>query len=124
MNTTIEPTESTDDRLTKSRPCSLESKDGCIASAMRIIGSKWTALILRDLADSTRRFSELNRSIPGMSPRTLSKRLDDLKSDGIISKNIPGKAAAHAEYYLTNKGRDLVPILRQMAAWGERYRDI
>jgi len=104
------------------KPCSsLESKDGCIASAMQVIGNKWTALILRDLTDGTRRFSELERSITGMSPRTLSQRLDDLEAHGIITKQSFSEVPPRIEYVLTQKGRDLVPVLKQMASWGTKY---
>jgi DNA-binding HxlR family transcriptional regulator len=103
------------------KPCDLEPKDGCIAVAIQVIGNKWTALILRDLAGSTKRFSELERSIPGMSPRTLSQRLDDLEKHSIISRKCLNQVPAHIEYSLTEKGQDLVPILRQMASWGEKY---
>lgn len=99
----------------------LERKDGCIASAMQIIGAKWTALILRDLYESPKRFGELERSLTGVSPRTLSQRLDDLEYCGIISKKAYAEAPPRTEYSLTEKGQDLVPVLQQMAAWGDKY---
>lgn len=106
----------------KNSPCSsLEKKDGCIASAMQIIGSKWTALILRDLHDSPRRFSELEQSLTGISPRTLSQRLDDLEKHCIITKKTFAEVPPRVEYTLTEKGEDLVPVLQHMAAWGDKY---
>lgn len=99
----------------------LERKDGCIATAMQIIGAKWTALILRDLCESPKRFGELERSLAGVSPRTLSQRLDDLEYCGIISKKSFSEAPPRTEYTLTSKGHDLVPVLQQMAAWGDKY---
>ena len=99
----------------------LETKAGCIASAMRIIGSKWTALIVRDLVSGPKRFGELERLVSGINPRTLSQRLDDLEDHGILDRTIT--EATHATYELTKKGRDLVPILQQMAAWGDKYYD-
>jgi DNA-binding HxlR family transcriptional regulator len=101
---------------------SLESRDGCIASAMSIIGNKWTALILRDLVDGPRRFSELEKTVGNINPRTLSQRLDDLESYNIITKKNFSEMPPHIEYSLTQKGHDLVPILRQMATWGEKYQ--
>jgi DNA-binding HxlR family transcriptional regulator len=100
----------------------LEPHIGCIASAMEIIGNKWTALILRDLASGPKRFGELERSLEGISPRTLSQRLDDLAAHGIISRKSFAEVPPRCEYSLTSKGDDLVPILRQMAVWGEKYR--
>jgi DNA-binding HxlR family transcriptional regulator len=99
----------------------LESKIGCIASAMEIIGSKWTALILRDLTTGPKRFGELERSLVGISPRTLSQRMDDLEEHGIITKESFAEVPPRCEYTLTDKGHDLLPILKQMAVWGEKY---
>ncbi|HVA11566.1 MAG TPA: helix-turn-helix domain-containing protein [Candidatus Dormibacteraeota bacterium] len=99
----------------------LEPKVGCIASAMGVIGSKWTALILRDLFSGPRRFCELEKSVGSINPRTLSQRLDDLEADGIITKQSFAEVPPRTEYSLTKKGRDLLPILKQMAVWGTRY---
>ena len=102
---------------------SLEPKIGCIASAMEIIGNKWTALILRDLTESPRRFGELEKSVVGINPRTLSQRLDDLEKHAIITKTSFAEVPPRVEYALTQKGADLVPVLNQMAAWGDKYYD-
>jgi DNA-binding HxlR family transcriptional regulator len=99
----------------------LEPKVGCIASAMEIIGSKWTALILRDLANGPKRFSELEKSVGSINPRTLSQRLDDLEKHAIVTKQSFAETPPRIEYTLTDKGVDLVPVLRQMAAWGDKY---
>lgn len=102
-------------------PAPLEPKIGCISTAMEIIGNKWTALILRDLFEGDRRFSELERSVGSINPRTLSQRLDDLEKHGIITKQSFAEVPPRIEYSLTDKGRDLLPILKQMAEWGNRY---
>lgn len=107
--------------MTTVTPQKLERKDGCIASAMDIIGAKWTALILRDLYEGSKRFGELERSLSGVSPRTLSQRLDDLEHCGIITKQSFAEVPPRTEYSLTEKGQDLVPVLQQMAAWGDKY---
>lgn len=99
----------------------LEPKVGCIAAAMRIVGNKWTALILRDLFAGPKRFCELEKSVGHINPRTLSQRLDDLEAEGIITKHSFAEVPPRIEYTLTPKGRDLQPILRQMAAWGNKY---
>ena len=102
-------------------PQPLEPKTGCIASAMQIIGNKWTALILRDLTKGPNRFHELEKSVAGINPRTLSKRLDDLEEFGIITKKSFAEVPPHIEYSLTKKGEDLIPIVKQMASWGDKY---
>lgn len=92
-----------------------------IKTAMGILGNKWTALIIRELADDAKRFGQLEKSISGLNPRTLSKRLDDLENERIIKSCSDGGAYQHRCYALTDKGRDLLPILQKMAEWGERY---
>lgn len=107
----------------KQAPITLEPRVGCIASAMEIIGSKWTALILRDLCNGPQRFGELEKSVGAINPRTLSQRLDDLEQHGIVTKQSYAEVPPRIEYTLTSKGEDLVPVLKQMAAWGEKYYD-
>lgn len=99
----------------------LEPHVGCIATAMEVIGTKWTALILRDLAAGPKRFCLLEKSVGSINPRTLSKRLDDLERHGIITKRAYPESPPRIEYALTAKGEDLCPILQQMAAWGNKY---
>ncbi len=103
------------------QPAVIEKRTGCVANALKIIGNKWTALILRDMANGTRRFSELERSLAGISPRTLSQRLDDLVCAEIIEKKVFAEVPPHVEYTLTKKGQDLIPLLQQMADWGTKY---
>src|ERR1700730_7996385 len=91
----------------------LEPHVGCIASAMQIIGNKWTALILRDLFSGPKRFCELEKSVGTINPRTLSQRLDDLEEHGIIPRRSYAEVPPRTEYTLTPKGTDLQPILRQ-----------
>ncbi len=92
----------------------LEPRVGCIASAMSVLGNKWTALILRDLMSGPKGFCELMRSVGNINPRTLSQRLDTLEKQNII-------LGQDGHYQLTDKGDDLLPILKQMAAWGTKY---
>jgi DNA-binding HxlR family transcriptional regulator len=99
----------------------LEPQVGCIAAAMKVIGNKWTALILRDLCSGSKRFCELEKSVGSINPRTLSQRLDDLEEHGIITRKSFAEAPPRIEYTLTAKGHDLQPILQKMAAWGEKY---
>jgi DNA-binding HxlR family transcriptional regulator len=100
---------------------SLEPKGGCIAAAMQIVGNKWTALILRDLFSGPKRFCEFEKSVGNINPRTLSQRLDDLEEHGIITRESFNEVPPRTEYSLTDKGRDLLPILKQMSAWGDKY---
>jgi DNA-binding HxlR family transcriptional regulator len=108
-------------KLSSVKPSIIEPKTGCIASAMEIIGNKWTALILRDLLEGPCRFCQLEKSVGNINPRTLSQRLDDLEAHGIISKQSFEEAPPRIEYRLTEKGYALQPVLQEMAAWGTRY---
>lgn len=99
----------------------IEPRVGCIATAMEIIGNKWTALILRDLFSGPKRFCELEKSVGSINPRTLSQRLDALEDQDIVTKASYAEVPPRIEYALTQKGRDLLPILKQMAAWGTKY---
>jgi DNA-binding HxlR family transcriptional regulator len=99
----------------------LEPSVGCIAAAMQIVGNKWTALILRDLSTGPKRFSQLERTVAGINPRTLSQRLDNLEQEAIITKRSYAEVPPRTEYTLTPKGHDLIPVLRQMATWGDKY---
>jgi len=102
-------------------PVKLEPKSGCIASAMEVIGNKWTALILRDLSSGPKRFSELEKSVGSINPRTLSQRLDDLERHEILIKTSYSEVPPRIEYTLTAKGEDLLPILKAMSTWGDKY---
>jgi DNA-binding HxlR family transcriptional regulator len=101
----------------------IEPRIGCISAAAKIIGSKWTTLILRDLFSGPKRFCELESSVGQINPRTLSQRLDNLEASGIITKQSFSEVPPRVEYTLTVKGRDLLPIVQQMANWGTRYSD-
>jgi DNA-binding HxlR family transcriptional regulator len=89
-----------------------------ITKALEVIGGKWTLLIIRDLLERPRRFSELEHSLEGISPRTLALRLKELERDGALRRDCSG-GEAHPMYRLTDKGRSLQRIVDLMRAWGE-----
>lgn len=91
---------------------------GCVEQATAVLGSKWTGQIIRELANSPLRFCELERALPDLNPRTLTKRLQDLEAEDIIKHQADGHT-----YDLTTKGSDLLPVLREMAKWGAKHRD-
>lgn len=93
----------------------LEPRVGCIGATMHVIGQKWTALILRDLSSGPKRFKDFTHSMPTLNPRTLSARLDSLQEQDIIC------VCGDGGYQLTNKGEALIPVLRAMADWGEKW---
>lgn len=99
----------------------LSIRNGCVAAAASIIGAKWTPQILYALCQGTNHFCELQDAVGGINPRTLSARLSELETMGIIAKNMPDGITARAEYALTAKGKDLIPILESMIVWGEKH---
>lgn len=91
---------------------------GCCAE---IISGKWTLLLIRDLASGPCRFCELERSLDGISPRTLSLRLRALEEQGIVARRTFPEVPPRVEYALTDKGGALVPLIEDMRAYGRRW---
>jgi len=100
----------------------IEKHPGCVAAAAAIMGDKWTPLLIMEIAKGNTRFSAIERALPGISPRTLSQRLDSLEHCKILSKKSYNEVPPRVEYQLTAKGLDLIPILKSMAAWGDKHR--
>ena len=92
----------------------------CIEHTLKVIGSKWTVLLLRELFDGTKRFGELQKALRGISPRTLSARLDVLEKDRIIKKKVYPVVPLKVEYSLTERGQSLRELISKMRDWGER----
>jgi DNA-binding HxlR family transcriptional regulator len=85
------------------------------------VSGKWTLLVLRDLAGGTCRFGELQRSLEGISPRTLSQRLRALEEEGVLERAEYAEMPPRVEYSLTRKGEALLPIVEAMRAYGESW---
>lgn len=92
-----------------------------IAATAKIIGHKWTLLIIRDLMVEERRFSELQRSLEGISPRTLSERLSWLEEQGFVNRKQYPEIPPRVEYSLTTKGRALKPVLEAIESFGREW---
>jgi DNA-binding HxlR family transcriptional regulator len=92
-----------------------------ITKTLDVIGGKWTMLILRDLLQGPKRFSELERSLAGISTRTLAMRLEELAAEGVLTRDCTADHA-HPHYCLTEKGQSLHGIIDQMKVWGETAR--
>ncbi len=103
-------------------PVSPAMDDICpVARTAEIISGKWTLLIIRDLATGTKRFSQLERSLHGISPKTLSERLCSLEHEGIITRQTFAEVPPKVEYTLTEKGQDLVALIETMRIYGRRW---
>jgi DNA-binding HxlR family transcriptional regulator len=86
-----------------------------------VVCGKWTLLVIRDLAEGERRFCELERSLKGISPRTLSLRLRALEEEGIVARHTFPEVPPRVEYALTEKGEALVPLIEDMRRYGRRW---
>ena len=97
------------------------SKIGCVDSATAILGNKWTPQLLRYfINEESVRFCQIQELVGGINPRTLCARLEQLEDAGIISKETSGESN-RCVYNLTDKGRDLMPVLQSMQAWSSKY---
>jgi DNA-binding HxlR family transcriptional regulator len=100
----------------------MAGKDTCpVCRTAEIVCGKWTLLVIRDLAEGRSRFCELERSLAGISPRTLSLRLRALEEEGIVERQTFPEVPPRVEYILTAKGRALVPLIESMRAYGREW---
>jgi DNA-binding HxlR family transcriptional regulator len=88
------------------------------ARALDLVGDKWTLLIVRDLAAGPRRFVELQRLLPGISTEQLRSRLNRMVADGMLTRRRFREVPPRVEYELTERARDLMPTLGELARWG------
>jgi len=100
----------------------MSSDSSCpVCRTAEIVCGKWTLLVIRDLAEGRSRFCELERSLQGISPRTLSLRLRALEQEGIVERQTYPEVPPRVEYVLTEKGRALVPLIESMRAYGRQW---
>jgi DNA-binding HxlR family transcriptional regulator len=92
-----------------------------VARTAEIVSGKWTLLIIRDLTTGTQRFSELERSLEGISPKTLSERLSTLERLGVLSRQTFAEVPPRVEYSLTEKGQALATLIEAMRAYGNQW---
>jgi DNA-binding HxlR family transcriptional regulator len=96
--------------------------DSCpVCRTADVVCGKWTLLLVRDLAKGVSRFCELERSLHGISPRTLSLRLRALEDEGIVERQTYPEVPPRVEYALTPKGLALLPLIEEMRAYGTQW---
>ena len=99
-----------------------KDKSTCpVCATAEIVCGKWTILIIRDLAAGRSRFCELERSLQGISPRTLSLRLKALEEEGVVARKTYPEVPPRVEYVLTPKGLALLPLIEDMRAFGRDW---
>jgi DNA-binding HxlR family transcriptional regulator len=92
-----------------------------VCATADIVCGKWTILVIRDLAEGRSRFCELERSLAGISPRTLSLRLRALEEQGIVERHTFPEVPPRVEYSLTPKGMAIVPLIEDMRRYGREW---
>src|ERR671923_212010 len=92
-----------------------------VCATAEVVCGKWTLLLIRDLAEGSSRFCELERSLEGISPRTLSLRLRALEEEGIVERHTYPEVPPRVEYALTRKGEALVPLIENMRRFGREW---
>ncbi|WP_171116886.1 MULTISPECIES: helix-turn-helix domain-containing protein [unclassified Streptomyces] len=89
------------------------------ARALDVVGDRWTLLIVRELLAGARRYTDLHADLPGVSTDVLASRLKDMERDGLTTRRrLPPPGAAYV-YELTPRGRELLPVLQALGAWGQ-----
>ncbi len=86
------------------------------------MGAKWTLIVLHHLMDGPRRFGDLQRLIPGASPKMLTVRLRELEQLGLLTRTVYAEVPPRVEYQLTSQGRSRRPIIDSIERWGRSLR--
>ncbi|MGA5898665.1 winged helix-turn-helix transcriptional regulator [Streptomyces venetus] len=90
-----------------------------VARALDLVGDRWTLLIVRELLAGPRRYTDLHADLPGVSTDVLASRLKDMERDGLATRRrLPPPGAAYV-YEVTPRGRELLPVLQTLGAWGQ-----
>jgi DNA-binding HxlR family transcriptional regulator len=93
--------------------------DNCPAElALRVMRGRWKLLIVRELLEGVRRFSDLQRSLAAVSQKVLTSQLRDLEADGVVVRTVHPEAPPRVEYALSPRGHALIPVLESLHAWG------
>ena len=90
-------------------------------AAMKLLGKRWTGLVIRVLLDGPARFSEMAGQIPEMSDRMLAERLRELEAEDVVRRDVYPETRVRIEYCLTDKGRALAPVMEQVHAWADAW---
>ena len=100
----------------------MRSKFHCpVEATISVLNGKWKLLIIRELLSGPKRFSQLQRAIPGVTQKMLTKQLRELERDGLISRKVYPQVPPKVEYSLTDLGEKLKDVLDAMHSWGEEY---
>lgn len=94
-----------------------------VATAVRVIGSKWKLMILSELVKGTKRYNELRRAIPQISQKVLTENLREMESDGVITRTAYAQVPPRVEYALSELGAGIHTLMGYIGQWGETYQE-
>ena len=89
--------------------------------AVELIGRRWAGVIVRALLGGATRFSDIARAVPDLSDRLLSERLKELETAGVLDRHVVPETPVRVEYHLTEKGRELAPVVEAISLWADRW---
>ena len=92
-----------------------------VEATLAVIGGKWKPLILWEIGNGVMRFSGLQKSLPGVNAKMLTKHLRELEEDGVIRRKVYPEVPPRVEYSITPFGLTLLPVLRSLCDWGVQY---
>ena len=98
-----------------------QSETCSVAACAEIVGAKWTVLIVHELSEGARRFTQIEHSCAGISPRTLAERLRWLETEEIVIRRSYAESPPRVEYELTEKGTALLPLIAEMRRFGHEW---
>lgn len=102
-----------------------EQKEVCpITETQDIVAGKWKSIILWHLSRQTRRFTELQKLLPGISKGILTLQLRELEEDHLVHREVYKEVPPRVEYSLTALGKSFIPILNSMGEWGKKYQEL
>lgn len=95
---------------------------GCpVEMTLEVIGGRWKVMVIHELLEGTRRFSELHRALKGVSHRILTQQLRELEQRGLVHREVYRQVPPKVEYSLTRLGQSLKPVLTAMHRWAEEH---
>lgn len=108
--------------MTNPKPNKTNAGTNCpVDATIRLIGGKYKSLILWNLMQKTKRFSQLHKEIGIATPKMLTQQLRELEADGLIHRTVYPEVPPKVEYSLTEHGQSIFPVLKAMYRWGNNY---
>ena len=111
--------------MPRARHSRLDCSPGCAVEAtLQLIDGKWKGVILYHLLDGTLRFNEIRRKLASVTQRMLTNQLRELEADGLVSRKVYPEVPPRVEYSLTERGRSLSPVIRELKRWGDAHAGV